>query len=496
LDYINTHLAPKDKERHKYGEVFTPLHLVDEMLSKLPAEVWGKKDFKWLDPANGIGNFPIKAFLGQHTGEYQYPGLMRGLAKEIPDESERCKHIIEEMLFMIDINGKNNAIACRLFEKLCPGATPNIEKIDAKEGFLTDKPLVFNGKTVEKFDVVMGNPPFQGGAVRGKTTNKTRKMRIDMNVGQDKHKNLWIPFVKKVLSTHLKIDGFLLFIHPVGWFKPERTGIHEEMLENQIHFVKIYDMYQSQKKFSGAGKISVAYYLLQKCPIESNTNIIDRLEKRENIKLTNKSIIILAFNSIFSKIQKKSKLFYEGEDLQGISLSALKCKLGENLQIHRISESGEITFIKTETKHRDQDKPKIFLSGYTNPRFYYDKKGEYGLVDGGPHYFIGENLEKLNDYFKTKLSAVLLKHSKYRQEFLAPEYYPDVRTLPLETINDETLADYFGFTKEEREAIDATEYPERTYTFKEITCADLKKEPKEEEEKPAGGFHKTRKIRR
>jgi hypothetical protein len=76
-----------------------------------------------------------------------------------------------------------------------------------------------------------------------------------------------------------------------------------------------------------------------------------------------------------------------------------------------------------------------------------------------------------------------------------------ISTLPLEKITDETLADYFGFTKEEREAINATEYPKREYKFKEITCAQLKGENKEAANSDAegGGVKQrrfTRKLRR
>ena len=207
LDYITEHLAPKDTERHKYGEVFTPLTLVDEMLSKLPQtgadSVWTKSDWKWLDPANGIGNFPIKAMVGQHEGEHTYPGLMNGLEKAIPDPAKRCKHIVENMLYMVDINGKNNAIAKRLFEKLCPGAKANIEKIDAKEGFLTSKPLLFNGKEVKEFDVVMGNPPYNPPKTETGSSGNS----------------IWQNFVIKSHSI-LNDKGYLLFVHPPGWKKP------------------------------------------------------------------------------------------------------------------------------------------------------------------------------------------------------------------------------------------------------------------------------------
>ena len=71
-----------------------------------------------------------------------------------------------------------------------------------------------------------------------------------------------------------------------------------------------------------------------------------------------------------------------------------------------------------------------------------------------------------------------------------------MRTLPLEKITDETLADYFGFTKEEREAINATVYPKREYKFKEITCAQLKGEKVEQEGGARSKYGRTRKARR
>jgi superfamily II DNA or RNA helicase len=511
LDYIKEHLTPKSAERHKYGEVFTPMSLVNEMLDTLPSEVWKDKTLTWLDPANGMGNFPIGVFLrlfyGFRTKAGKYVGITNegadeagveynpGLTK-ILDDDVRRKHIVKDMLFMVELNSKNNTIAKNLFKKLAPGVEPNIIQMHRTNGFLEDVEMKFPNGTVNTFDIVMGNPPFQGGAVRGKSTDKTRKMRIEENVGQDKHKNLWIPFVKKVLAKHMKKNGYLLFIHPIGWFKPDRTGIHEEMLQYQIKDMRIYDMYQSMKVFSGKGKISVAYYLLENKPVYTTTTIVDRVGKKEIVQLNSKSIIILAINSIFSKIQKKASLFYDDDQLRVTSIPSAKCSAGSNKQIHRISETGEITYCKTSVKHKDQHSPKLYLSGYQNPRFYHDKDGIYGLIGSHQHYFIGSDLDKLEDYFKTKLSAILLKHAKYDQEFIEPKYYPDVRTLPLKKITDDTLADYFGFTKEERAAIDATEYPARNYTFKEISCAELKNEKSQEGGKLYNRFQKTRKQRK
>jgi superfamily II DNA or RNA helicase len=495
LKYINEHLAPKDKERHKFGEVFTPLSLVDEMLSKLPADVWSNPDLKWLDPANGMGNFPIKAFLGQDQGEFKYPGLYEGLRASIKDDDKRCKHIVENMLYMIDINGKNNRVARMLFEKLCPNAIPNIEQIDKKNGFLTEKSLIFNGKAIETFDIVMGNPPYQGGAIRAMSTKKTRKQRDDQGFTQDKHKNLWIPFVQKSLEL-LNKKGFLVFITPIGWFKPGNTDIHEKMLTNQIHFIRIIFNTEAKRIFGGSGEINVAYFSLQKKEIDANTTIVDIYNNKEIMKLKPDSIISLAYNSIYNKVQQKGPLFKDSNDYRTKTILKTKCESGPNKQISRITDKGEIKFVSIKDTHADQSLPKIILSGAKFPRYYFDKDGEYGVIGNDQHYFVGNKLEKLAKFFDTKLSALLLANLKYRMKFIEPKFYPDIRDLPLTSITDETLAEYYGFTKGERDTISAIEYPKREYNFKAITCAELKGQKEEGEEAVGGARNKTRKAER
>ena len=55
-------LRNKQTKKEKTGEVLTPLHIVYDMLSKLPMYVWSKKDFKWLDPVVGDGHFVLVAY--------------------------------------------------------------------------------------------------------------------------------------------------------------------------------------------------------------------------------------------------------------------------------------------------------------------------------------------------------------------------------------------------------------------------------------------------
>ena len=88
LTKINDYLPVRENEKDKFGEVFTPPVLIDELLDQLPSTVWSNPSLKWLDPASGIGNFFMLVFTR----------LMTGLDKKIPNKNKRSQHILKNML--------------------------------------------------------------------------------------------------------------------------------------------------------------------------------------------------------------------------------------------------------------------------------------------------------------------------------------------------------------------------------------------------------------
>lgn len=58
---VSNKMIKRSKERiEKNGEVFTPLPLVDEILDKLPQELFTDPNKTFLDPAAGDGNFLVR----------------------------------------------------------------------------------------------------------------------------------------------------------------------------------------------------------------------------------------------------------------------------------------------------------------------------------------------------------------------------------------------------------------------------------------------------
>ena len=75
-----------------FAEVFTPNESIKDQIAKVPKSFWFSPERTILDPCTGKGNYPIiVAKL-----------LFKTLAKAIPDERERLKHIIENMIFMCE----------------------------------------------------------------------------------------------------------------------------------------------------------------------------------------------------------------------------------------------------------------------------------------------------------------------------------------------------------------------------------------------------------
>ena len=279
LELINDCLKPKEVEKKENGEVFTPMILVNEMLDKLPKDIWKNKNLKWLDPATGMGNFPIAVYLR----------LMEGLKDEIKDVKTRKKHILENMLYMCELNKKNVLVCNQIFD------INNEYKLNLYEGdTLEFKP--FEIFKVKQFDVILGNPPYnKGGTARGGTNN-----------------NLYLEFINNAISL-LKKNGYLLFIHPLNWRKIG-SKIFTEFINRNIHYLKLNyggDLFENVS-------VKTDYYVLKNSNSKNYKSIIEFINNKEtftsNVILSNTlkfipNIFNEHINSILNKINIYGKQY-------------------------------------------------------------------------------------------------------------------------------------------------------------------------------------------
>jgi len=265
-------------EKKKFGEVMTPLDLVKEMLNTLPAEVWSNPNLKWLDPANGTGPFPAVVI-------YK---LMKGLESWEPDADKRYKHIIENMIYVCELQPKN------MFLYLCTVDPKDELACNIYTGSFLEEGFDYHMKnvwSVDKFDIVIGNPPYNSGQ------NASGKRG-----GGD---TLWDKFVIKSINNMVE-NGYLLFVHPTLWRKPQSEKsstklVSEIMMKKQIHYLEMHDSSDGMKVF-GAGT-RYDFYLLENTTIYKETLING--EDRTNVKvdLSNYNFIPNSNLDFFNKIK-------------------------------------------------------------------------------------------------------------------------------------------------------------------------------------------------
>ena len=284
MELVDSYLKPSNTEKKMLGEVFTSLELVEEMLDKLPVEVWSNPELKFLDPANGIGNFPV----------ILVKKLMEGLKDWQPDSELRLKHILENQIYVCELQSKNMFIYLQLFD------SENKYKLNFHRGSFLDENFVDVMKSwgVDKFDVVVGNPPY----------NNDQKADGKRGGGD----TLWDKFVIKVLNSTLKNNGYLVFVHPTLWRKPQSDRstskeVSELMMKKQIHYLECHDSNDGLKVFNAGTRYD--FYVLENCPIYKETLINGEDRKNVLVNLKNYDFIPNYNLELFDKIIAK-----EGDD--------------------------------------------------------------------------------------------------------------------------------------------------------------------------------------
>lgn len=208
----------------------TPISCVEEMLEKVPKELWERTDLKILDPCCGNGNFGV-------------PITYRLKKFEL-------KEILEKILFFNDINNSRLENVRKVFcgEKYKLQIT--------NHDYLTTENSIF-------YDLIVANPPYAKILENGKRASKNH--------------NLIKSFIEKALSQ-LKPDGYILFITPDNWMsRADRNVLIETITALQIIHL---DIHSAKKYFKKIGS-SFTWYVVQNCPFYKDITVSGVWKKKE-----------------------------------------------------------------------------------------------------------------------------------------------------------------------------------------------------------------------
>ena len=220
---IDININKKKNYMVRYLHHFSHINQMLDMMEKI---LFLNKNNRFLDMGAGTGNFSICLF-------YR---LKKTLKKEIPDLKERVKHIIQKMIFMSELQRENISILKKIF-----GLEANIIEGDF---------LNYNGK---KFNIIIGNPPYNSEGLKKVPSNKQDKK---VNDG----KTIWLQFIKHGMNL-LKSEGEMITIIPSIWMKPDKK---KYTILLQIIKLKNLDVFQTQKRIKfliKMPKLQLVFYI-------------------------------------------------------------------------------------------------------------------------------------------------------------------------------------------------------------------------------------------
>ena len=350
--HISQNLEVRENEKNEFGEVFTSSVLIDELFDNLPASSWTNPKLTWLDPCSGKGNFLALAYIR----------LMKGLSKKIRDKTKRSQHILTNMFYMIEINSSSVQELHKLF-----GKDANISNAD----FLDNKKKWEKDLGQTQFDIVVGNPPFQ--------VSKSNK--YEGSVG---NRTLWDKFLDKTFKEDLiKSKGYLAFINPSNWRRPEHRIYTLLTRENTLKYLHIYGKKDGQTLLGAQTRFDL-YIVQEGSPNKTQkTHIIDEKNKKHTLDVSSWSFLpnylYTKIKSIMVPVTKGIPVIFSAGDYDARKLSKKRTKNHRFSVVHNITQKGlGIRFAK-EKKTSHIGVPKVLLNFNERQYPYNDYRGEYGM---------------------------------------------------------------------------------------------------------------------
>lgn len=372
-------------------EVFTPPELANKIIDMLPQELFENPDTTFLDPCCKSGVF-LREIVKR---------LIKGLEKQIPDLEKRIEHIFSKQLFGIAITELTSLLSRRsvycskypsgefsvyqfpeekpqgniIFQRIrhtwkdgkCIYCGASFTEYDRGTELEThayqfihnlDVHKVFN----MKFDVIIGNPPYQMNDGGGEGSSAT-------------------PIYDKFVKNAIKLNPrYLTMIIPARWYSGGKglDRFRDEML-NDRHLRIIHDFPETSDCFPGINiRGGVCYFLWDRnqkgdCLIYNHKgNIVTSFIERP--LLEGNSTTFIRYNEAIS-ILNKVRSFKE-ETMDNRVQSRLPFGIPSNFENYELTKSSKanITLFRSDRSKSSQKQVFIESRYITKNIAWKDKK--------------------------------------------------------------------------------------------------------------------------
>lgn len=474
-------------------EVPTPPALARAMLDLLPERVWSQPDYVWLDPFSKSG-----VFLREIATR-----LLDGLAEWEPDFIKRREHILRNMLYGTSITEMTGILSRRtLYCSADASGTHSVVRFDDPQGNLPFVPAEHDffkghctlcnapselerGEAKEnyaysfihdayptkemaamKFDVIVGNPPFQIDS-----DGNTRTM----------------PIYQKFVDQAIDLDPrYIVMITPSRWFAgglgldDYRTRmIADRRLRTLVDNPKLFDCFPGVEIKGG-----VSYFLWDReynGDCEFSTRISGTIRSTMTRDLRAGDGVLLRDNraaSIVEKVRAAGLPSVEAAFAPQVPFGlrtnyayAVDASFKDSIPVIYGSRIGYVRSDQLERLHDWVDRWKVLIpkAGDGHGREISYVLGEPIAVAPGSActqtYLIAGSFssrvetENYANYMTTKLFRFLVLQRKVTQD-LTPDRFRFAPMLDMtRSWTDEELYEHFGLTNEEREYIETTIMP-------------------------------------
>jgi len=429
-----THLENKVQ----LGEVQTPYHVAQMLLDMLPSHIFENKNLKWLEPGAGKGNISI----------ILYHMLYKSLASIFVDEIECKKHILK-MITHVELNQTNCSYLNSIF---------NQENVYYQD-FL-------HFKSEEKYDIVFGNPPFNYNGLKKVPTN-TRTVKTDDGI------TIWCEFVKKGLEL-LQDGGYMCFIIPCIWMKPDKAGIYDLLTNYNIVRIRCFNNTETNALFYGEAQTPSVFVVVQKTinvTDNQTIEIFDKINEKYIPFILYKNMAIPVFspgiiNKIYRYTQKVDCIEVQKSNMPHKHIEICDKKKGKyihtNIKTCIIKDNcPNFEFLYSVKPCAFYNYPKIIMAHGMYGFPYVDYAGKYGIANRDKYVILNKShkdMNKLATFLSTKTCLLIFETAKYRMKYLEKyvfSYIPDITKLKdfPKVITDDSIAEYFGFNELERKAV-------------------------------------------
>lgn len=346
------------------GEVFTPTELVNEMLDKIPLEVWKNPISIFLDPCMGKGTFLIEIV---NRLVYIYGYSLENAISRVYGYDTRLKYI----------------------NFLKRGGFKNV----FHKNFLEEEFKM-------KFDVVLGNPPYH------------------KKVGPNKTEAIWPKFVQKSFEI-CKEGGYVSLIHPSGWrnFDGKFKETQKLLLSKDIKYLEIHNEKDGLKLFNAETRYD--WYLVKNMDNNGLTKVKGQSGDKINMNFIGREFIPNDnIDTLYSLLPQNNEETVEvisdsSYHTQRSFMSKTQNELFTYPCVYTVKSGDEETLWFSDKNNNGHfDIPKLIWSNFriSSAGSLLDINGDYGLTQFA--YAIvdtPENLPLIKKVFDSKIFRNLME---------------------------------------------------------------------------------------